>query len=143
MPCCNADSVQLVQNDSRPTLQLLVYDANTEDVYDLSDAGTQVYFVLKAVGAKTAKEAILCQKLPGVVADDGTVSYPPGYSVPGSGGRVEVQWTDTALDTAGTFDGKLQVYFGDGTLQTSFEGVKLVVAPQWGGLPMPPEPLPS
>lgn len=142
MTCCSDNVLQLVQGDTRPSLQLVLYDAQNNYAYDLSDAGTQVFFVIKQNSQKQAKEAILCQKLPGTVDSNGVVTYPPQYDVPGSGGRVEVYWTPTALDTSGTFSGKVQVFFGDGTQQTTFDGLTIQIAPQWEGLPMPPEPVP-
>lgn len=138
MTCCTDDVIKLVQYDTQPSLQLVVYDALTSDTFDLSDGGTSAYFILHAKGAKAAKEIILCQKLPGIVNDDGSISYPPANSVPGSGGRVEVHWTGTALDTAGTFDGAVQVVWNDGTQQTTPDTVTVSVQPAWGVAPVGP-----
>jgi hypothetical protein len=140
MACCSDNTLEMMQNDTRPSLQLVLYDAQAGSPYDLSDVGTSAYFVIRPV-AKAAKETILCQKLPGTVASDGTVTYPPQYSVPGSAGRVEVHWTSTALDTAGSFEGKIQIYWNDGTLETSYDTMAITVQPQWSGLPMAPEPV--
>ena len=134
MGCCT-DDITVVQYDTRPTLQLVSYDACTNDLLDISDPATIPYFLLKQVGKTDAKEQIEMQKLPGVVADDGTVSYPPEYQLPGSGGRAEVHWNPTSLDTAGSFEGRTQVVWNDGTQQTSKEAVKITVKPAWGPAP--------
>jgi|GEM_PF-1038376 len=139
MTCCNDNVIQLVQGDTRPSLQLVLYDAQNNTAYDLSDIGTQVFFILNRQGSTNAKEAILCQKLPGTVDANGQVTYPPAFSVPGSGGRVEVHWTDTALDTSGSFNGKLQIYWNDGTIQTTFDSMTIQISPAWTGLPMGPQ----
>ncbi len=135
MTCCTDEVIQLVQYDTKPSLQLVVYDALNNRAYDFSDVGTNVFFILRKKGTKDAKESLLTQKLPGTVAADGTVTFPPAFSVPGSGGRVEVHWSPTALDTAGQFEGELQVEWSDGTQQTTPDKMSLAVQPAWGPAP--------
>ena len=135
MSCCTSDVIEVVQYDTRPTLQLVLYDACTNDLMDLSDPLTMPYFLLRQVGQANAKEKILMQKLPGIVGDDGTVTYPPEYDVPGSGGRCEVHWTATSFDTAGSFEGRSQVVWNDGTQQTTEEVTKITVKAAWGPAP--------
>ena len=145
MGCCAADIIDLVQYDTKPVLDLVLYDPLTELPFDLSDVGTIVYFLIRKQATIPYKEAILTQKLPGTVDDNGVVTFPPAYNVPGSGGRVEVHWTVTALDTYGLYEGEVQVTWGDMSRQTSVQTVKLNIKPAWGnvpvaGMPMVPGP---
>lgn len=134
MSCCDDTIVQLVQGDTRPTLELFLYDATTGLPFDVSQSGTDVLFLLKPSSPKAdVKEVLTCQKLPGTVGDDGEVTYPPAYSVPGSGGRVEVHWTTTALDTSGQFVGKAEVNWNDGTRQTMIDNITLQIQAAWNG----------
>jgi hypothetical protein len=136
MGCCGTDTIDLVQYDTKPVLDLVLYDPLTELPFDVSDVGTLVYFMIRKQATLPYKEAILTQKLPGTVDDNGVVAFPPAYNVPGSGGRVEVHWTVTALDTYGQFEGELIVVYGDTTRQTSIQTVKLNIKPAWGGVPV-------
>ena len=139
MGCCGTDTIDLVQYDTMPVLDLVLYDPSTELPFDLSNVGTNVYFMIRKQGQAQVKEWILTQKLPGTVDDSGVVTYPPAYSVPGSGGRVEVHWTVTALDTWGMFEGEVQVSYSDASRQTSVQTVKLNIKPAWVGVtPAPP-----
>lgn len=132
MSCCGAEIVELVQGDTKPVLQLMLYDSLTNAPFDVSQAGTTVNFLLKPVGANKDVKAVLeCQKLPGTVGLNGVVSYPAQYSVAGSGGRVEVHWTPEALDTAGQFVGKVQILWNDGTKQTMVDDIKVTIDPAW------------
>lgn len=136
MTCCGANQVELVQGDTRPTLQLQLYDCLTNEIIDVSPAGTVVYFLLRKVGGnQPVKEALVCQLLPGTTNDDGTINYDPAYSVPGSGGRCEVHWTTTALDTSGSFEGKVEIVWNDGTKQTMPDSIPIQIDPAWQGAP--------
>ena len=130
MGCCADDVVQLVQGDTRPTLQLFLYDATTNKPFDFSDGGDVVQFLLRPAG-KPIKETLVCQKLPGTVNEAGEVVYGDPYTLAGSGGRAEVHWTPTALDTAGTFEGKAEVLWHDGTQQTMVDKIPITIQVAW------------
>ncbi len=132
MTCCTDEIVQLVQGDTRPTLQLFLYDATTNLPFDFSDVGDIVQFLLKPVGNKVdVKEVLVCQKLPGTVDTQGNVIYGPSWTTPGQGGRCEVHWTATALDTAGQFVGKAEVLWADGTQQTMVDDIRIDIQAKW------------
>ncbi len=123
-----ASKINLVQNDTRPFLALSLTDTVTGLPIDFSDAGTTVYVQFRAAGSTTIKDTMTCQKLPGVVSDDGvTVLYPPQYAVPGSGGRLLMKWSATALDTPGEFEADVQSHFADDTVQTTYSLLKFTV----------------
>lgn len=123
-----ASKIKLVQNDTRPFLALSVTDEVTGQPIDFSDPGTVVVVQFRAAGATTIKDTCQCQKLPGVVSDDGiTVLFPPQYANPGSGGRLLMKWNTTTLDTPGEFEGDVYSTFADSTIQTSYSLLKFSV----------------
>jgi hypothetical protein len=142
MGCCSDDTIELVQYDTKPVLDFVLYDPLTDEPFDVSDITTSVYFLIRRIGVVAAKESIPTQKLPGTIDESGVVTIPPAYTKPGSGGRVEVHWTATSLDTAGQYEGELIVVYGDTTRQTSIQTVKLNIKPAWGGVPPSGIPVP-
>lgn len=124
-----SDKIYLVQGDTRPDLVFSITDQNTGLPIDLSTATTVVKF--RANGSTTVKATMNCVPLPGIVQADGTVSAAAPYNVAGFGGRVAMTWSPTALDTAGDFEGEIEVTFTDGTVQTIYDLLKFKVRSQF------------
>lgn len=123
-----ADKIKLVQDDTRPFLALSLTDTVSGAPIDFSNDGTTVVVQFRPAGETQIKDVCSCQKLPGVVDEDGvTVLFPPQYAAPGSGGRLLMSWNPTTLDTAGEFEGDVYATFYDGTIQTSYSLLKFTV----------------
>ena len=63
--------------------------------------------------------------------DTKEVDYRPPYDVAGRGGRLAMDWSATALDTAGEFEGEVEVTFPDGRIQTAFAILKFQIREQF------------
>lgn len=122
--------IALVQGDTRPQLVMSLTDENTGTPINLSDAGTIVRLKLREVDSTVIKATLVCQKLSGMLLPDGSVNLAAPYDTPGSGGRVFMDWTEQALDTAGEFEGELETTFGDGTIQSVYKFIKFKVREQ-------------
>ncbi|MNR49010.1 hypothetical protein D3C85_1683290 [compost metagenome] len=59
------------------------------------------------------------------------VDFRPPYDVAGRGGRLAMDWSATALDTAGEFEGEVEVVFPDGRIQTAFAILKFQIREQF------------
>jgi hypothetical protein len=111
----------LVRGDTLPQLNLIIRDSNTAatgKTLDVADSttwapidltGSTVKLKFKALGATALKEA-----LPFSVRD-------------AAAGDVFLQWTSSALDTAGTFTGEVEVTYSDGGVQTVYDQLKFKV----------------
>lgn len=124
-----ANKIKLVQGDTLPALVISVVDRETGEALDLSDAVT--LFKLRAVGSNVVKESVATSKLTGWVNTDGDLIVTAPYDTPGRGGRIAVQWTETALDTAGEFEGEVEATFGDGSVQTVYDLIRITIRPQF------------
>lgn len=115
---------ELVQNDTKPQIDLSLTDEITGTPIDLSAPATVVRMFLKQRGADVIKDTLLLAKLPGRVTrineetERQTITVAPPYDVDGSGGRCAVQWNPTSLDTPGRFFGEVKVYFAGGGVMT-------------------------
>lgn len=119
-----SEHLKLVRNDTRPrTFSLRDGNDNPLDV-----SGSTVKFLLRAVGEATVKAQNPCTLLTGrLLDDDVTVDTSAPYNVAGYGGRVRVDWTPTALDTAGDFEGEFEVTYADATIETVYDLVKVTI----------------
>lgn len=117
-------NVKLVRNDTRPrTFSLLDGNGAALDIN-----GATVLFKLRAAGSSVVKATNPCTLLSGRLMEDGvTVDTTPPYNTAGAGGRVRVDWTPTALDTAGEYQGEFEVTYGDGSVETVYELVKVTI----------------
>ena len=106
-----ADKILLVQGDTRPSLVIDLVDDETGNPLDVSNTGTVV-----VVGSETIKATLSCTKL-----------ITTSNSTPGAAGRVQAVWSATALDTAGNFEGEIEITFSDGTVQTVYDKLKFKV----------------
>lgn len=122
--------IQLVQGDTGPALTFSITDDTTGLPVDLSAGGTVVRFKFRQVGASTLKGTITASKLTGRLLTDGTIDTTGSYATAGAGGRVQVAWASTSLDTAGDFEGEIEITFASGIIQTVPAKVQLAVRPQ-------------
>lgn len=122
-----ANVIKHVQNDLRPKKQLTILDEN-DNPLDLSAGGiSSVQMHMREVGADEVKATVPCTLLSGLVLDDGTVNYAAPYNVGGRGGRIQVEWTAQAVDTAGSFEGEIELVYGDGTTQTTYSIIPITI----------------
>lgn len=126
------DKIRLVQGDTAPQLQLSLTDQRTRRPQDLSAPGTTARLLFREVGADTVKATMPCFAIAGYVdPETGDVDYRPPYDVAGRGGRLAMDWSADALDTAGEFEGEVEVTFPDGRVQTAFAILKFQVREQF------------
>lgn len=111
-----AERILLVQGDTRPRLIIDLTDETTGDPINVSDAGTTVVVKFREVGSETIKATLACTKL-----------ITTGNATPGAAGRVQALWPAGALDTAGSFEGEIEISFADGTVQTVYDKLKFKV----------------
>ena len=129
-----ADQVNLVQNDTLPSI-FIVLDAGAEDeVIDLTGVIARMYFV--PVGETTLKATIVGTPVIGklTTADDGTetLDETAPYDVPGAGGRIRFDWSAGDLSDSGYFDGEVEVTFADTSKLTAFNKIRFYVRPEAG-----------
>lgn len=125
------EKIKLVAGDTRPQLVFAITDDYTKLPIDLSNPATAVALRFRKVGASAVKEVMTCGKLAGLLNADGSVSYDAPYNVPGAGGRAFMDWSPTALDTEGEYEGEIEITFPDGGVQTVFETLKFKVRSQY------------
>ena len=122
--------IQLVQGDTGPSLVFSLTDDTTGLPIDVSAAGATVVFKFRAVGGSTLKGTITATKLTGRQLADGTIDPSGIYATAGGGGRVQINWASTSLDTAGDFEGEVEITFASGVIQTVPAKVQLQVRAQ-------------
>lgn len=119
------EKIKLVKGDTGPTLYLSLTNEQTGAVIDLT--GASLVFRFGPAGDSTIKETLAMGLATGIVLEDGSVSTAPPYNVAGAGGRCFIQWSPTALDTEGEFEGEVEITFPDGTIQTVYDIFRLKV----------------
>ena len=120
--------IQLVQNNTRPSLIVTIRDKNTGLPIAINNSTVTMRF--KQVGANTVKDIISGALLTGYENDDGTINNNTPYDVPGAGGRAILSWNPTTLDTPGNFQGEFEVNFSDSTLQSVYDLQNFIVRSQ-------------
>lgn len=124
--------IRLVQGDTAPQLLLSLSDERTRRAIDLSSPGLTARMLFREVGSDAVKEAMPCFPIAGYVdIESGDVDFRSPYDVAGRGGRLAMDWSETALDTAGEFEGEVEVVFPDGRIQTAFAILKFQVREQF------------
>ena len=116
-----SETLKLVQNDTMPQLNLIIRDSNaaadgaTLDATDSSTwapidlTGATVRLKFKELGSATIKETLI-------------------FSIrDATAGDVFLSWSDTILDTAGTFTGEIEVTYAGGGTQTVYDQLKFKV----------------
>lgn len=108
------ETINLVQNDVRPAVRLVLRDKKNGNPLDVSAPTTTLVFRLRAVGGSALKESI-------------SMTKPNG----GSDGIVEIPWTPTSLNTPGDFEGEIGLSF-NGEAHTVYDLVPIHVRPEFG-----------
>ena len=116
-----SETLNLVKGDTLPELTFTLKDSNTAAsglTLDPNNSatwspidvtGAQVRLRLRELGSTTVKSTLLC-----------TVSD-------GTGGKVITDFPAGTLDTAGTFEGEIEITFATGGIQTVYDLVKFKV----------------
>ena len=114
------DTINLVSGDSKPEINLTLKDSNTAAVgqtldpddsttwaaIDITSATPKLKF--KALGSSTILETLTCVKV-----------------APFTNGTCNIVWGATTLDVAaGTYEGEIELTYGDNTIQTLFDKLK-------------------
>lgn len=127
----SGEKIKLVAGDTRPQLKFTITDDVTGLPIDVSEAGATVKLKFRQIGAAVLKDTMECGKMAGLVREDGSIDYTGPYAIPGAGGRAYMDWSATALDTPGEFEGEIEITFADGGVQTVFETLKFKVRSQY------------
>lgn len=126
-----ATKIPLVQGDRSPSI---FFSVKNRSGVVVNLVGATVVLHFRAVGSPTVKETLTCSLIPGLDVDDGfggiEVNLDAPYDVPGFGGRVQMDWNEFTLDTAGEFEGELEVTFPNGRNQTAPKFSLYSVRPQ-------------
>jgi len=116
-----SDTIKLVTGDTEPVLTLTLKDSNSAasgQTLDANDAatwdaidltGASVKLRMRAVGSTTVKNTLNC-----------TISN-------AALGKVITNFPTGTLDTAGTFEGEIEITFSDGGIQTLQDLIKFKV----------------
>ncbi len=127
-----ATKIRLVQGDTAPNLILSLTDERTGLPIDVSDAGTSVRVLFREVGSDEVKATLSAYPIAGYQnPETQEIEFSPPYTVPGRGGRVVMQWSPTALDTAGEFEAEVETQLPDGRVQTAFGILRFQVREQF------------
>jgi len=116
-----SDTLNLVTGDTLPELTFTLRDSNAAASGQTLDAnnsttwapidvtGATVKVRLRELGGTTVKSTLTC-----------TVTN-------GTGGKVVTDFPTGTLDTAGTFEGEIEITFSTGGIQTVYDLIKLKV----------------
>lgn len=124
--------IRLVQGDTAPDLVLSLTDERTGLPINVADTGTAVRVLFREVGGDAIKATMPARPIAGYQdPETKEIDFMPPYDLPGRGGRVVMQWDETALDTAGEFEAEVETTFQDGRIQTAFGILKFQVREQF------------
>ena len=116
-----SDTLKLVAGDTLPELTLTLRDSNAAATGQTLDAnnsatwapidvtGATVRLRLRELGSTTVKSTLTC-----------TITN-------GTGGKVATDFPTGTLDSAGTFEGEIEITFAAGGIQTVYDLLKLQV----------------
>ena len=116
-----SETINLVTGDTLPELTFTLRDSNAAATGKTLDAnnsatwapinvtGGAVKLRLRALGSTTVKSTLTCTVLDG------------------SAGQVATNFPTGTLDTAGTFEGEIEITFSNGGKQTVYDLIKLKV----------------
>lgn len=116
-----SDTINLVSGDTLPELNFTLRDSNTAASGQVLDpdnnntwspinvTGATVKLRIRELGSSTIKTTLTC-----TVTD-------------GANGKVATDFPTGTLDTAGTFEGEIEVTFASGGIQTVFDLIKFKV----------------
>lgn len=121
-----AEKIKLVQGDTRPALVVSLTDENSGAPLGINGATCRMYF--RALGDSVILATLVGVTLPGIVQEDGSISFASPYNLSGSGGRVQFNWADGDLNQpAGEYEGEIEVTFPDTTKQTVYDKLKFKI----------------
>lgn len=103
-------TIKLVKDDTAPDVDVQLVDAVTGLPINVSNAGDVVRMYFRQEGSSTIKATI-------------TATKPNG----GADGIVRFAWSAGDLDTAGEFEGEIEITFNTGKIQTIFETIEFSV----------------
>lgn len=130
-----AETIKLVQGDTRPQIKCVISDENSGSIVDMS--GATVYLKFRAVGSTTVLFTLTGYLQAGIEDDAGVVTqYSAGqaYETPGKGGRVAFQFGAGNLNVpAGKYEGEVEVNFAapNAGIQTVYQPIKFQVRSQF------------
>ena len=116
-----SETINLVKGDTLPELSLTIRDSNTAatgKTLDENDSttwapinisGASVKLKLREIGSTTVKSTLTCS-----VTDGGN-------------GKVATDFPAPTLDTAGTFEGEIEITYSNGGIQTVFDLIKFKI----------------
>ena len=116
---------EVVRGDS-PTFQIALKNAATKKPLDVSGSPVVKLRVRRAGKAGGVVE-VVCTKLPGLKATNGSVNVDGEYATPGKGGLVEVKCPANTFPASGEYEAEVQVTYGDGTKLTDFRLINITV----------------
>lgn len=107
------DKIKLVQGDTRPQIKVVITDANTGQIVDLS--GSTVLLKFRRSGTTTVLFSLTGYLQAGLEDANGNVTQSlPGeaYATPGKGGRVAFQFSTGQLNiNPGQYEGEIEITF--------------------------------
>lgn len=116
-----SQTIHLVTGDTLPELTFTLRDSNTAAAGQTLDpdnsdtwapiniSGATVRLRLREIGSTTVKSNLACS-----ITD-------------ATGGKVATNFPAGTLDTAGTFEGEIEITFLDGNIQTVYDLIRLKV----------------
>lgn len=129
-----ASKIKLVKDDTGPPIIAAITDKNQITTANprgvpISLVGATVVMFFREVGSTTIKDTLTGTLLTGRLKADGVnIDTDAPYDVAGAGGRVSFAFNATTLDTAGEFEGEIQITFSSPTsIQTVYEKYKFTV----------------
>ncbi|HCP78939.1 MAG: hypothetical protein CML16_03035 [Pusillimonas sp.] len=126
--------IRLVQGDTRPQLIFSLTDETTGSPIDLSGGTTTIRMLFREAAADDVKATMPCYPIAGYRdPETGIVDNAAPYDVAGKGGRCVMNWSEDALDTAGEYEGEVEVSFDAGEVQTAYDIIRFTVREQFNG----------
>lgn len=124
---------KLVKDDTGPPIVVALTDENTPTTnnprglpIDLTGATAVMFF--RAVGSTTLKDTLTGTLLTGRLKADGiSIDLAAPYNVAGAGGRVSFAMSATTLNTAGEYEGEIQITFPGAIIQTVYKKEKFTI----------------
>lgn len=128
-----AEKIKLVQGDTRPQIKCVITDDLTGNVVDIAGAAVRLKF--RAVGSSATLFTLTGALLSGIEDSSGNVSLSgvgEEYGMAGKGGRVAFQFGPGNLNIEpGSYEGEIEVTFGDGAIQTVYAPLKFQLRAQF------------
>ena len=125
-----ANRIKLVQGDTYPQISITIYDETTGKPTDLRSASVLLKF--RETGSTTIKSTITGSLIAGYTDENNNTVYTPApYDEDGGGGGVVFSWDSDDLDTAGSYEGEVEVTFPNNRIQTVYDVVRFQIREQF------------